>query len=253
MEASLARKRAITNPQPAQINGASSTSDSGAMDSLLEKLRAAAPQARGQRDRRRRAYLKDRHQIRVPSGQKMPDNLDGGGTGEREHDLALSDHAEKGDRLDTHNTDGEHEKAGAVKEDELSEGEDIADRAASMLQGLRDNSAADSKSERWRRRRESADEERRNRKMRRRNGLGSISSSGSIAHSAKDLSSPTKTDVIPEAEADGDDASQMEEEGQCSPPPPSIVVSADPVSADPEEPASDQDDRRPSASVGSSG
>src|SRR3569833_1597425 len=50
-----------------------SPSSAGAMDSLLEKLRAAAPQTRDQRDRRRRARLKDRHQVRIASGQKIPD------------------------------------------------------------------------------------------------------------------------------------------------------------------------------------
>lgn len=43
------------------------------MDSLLEKLRAAAPQSRDQRDRRRRARLKDKHQVRIASGQKIPE------------------------------------------------------------------------------------------------------------------------------------------------------------------------------------
>jgi hypothetical protein len=43
------------------------------MDNLLEKLRAAQPQTRDQRDRRRHARLKDRHQVRSASGQKTPE------------------------------------------------------------------------------------------------------------------------------------------------------------------------------------
>ena len=80
-EASMARKRAnakAINPAAANsslspTDGPLSPSSTGAMDSLLEKLRAAAPQARDQRDRRRRARLKDRHQVRVASGQTIPD------------------------------------------------------------------------------------------------------------------------------------------------------------------------------------
>jgi len=48
----------------------------GDMDSLLAKLRAAKPEARDQRERRRRARLKDRHAVRVASGQKMPEISD---------------------------------------------------------------------------------------------------------------------------------------------------------------------------------
>src|SRR3954452_3202186 len=73
-EASMRRKH--LNPALANVisdPGPPSPSATGAMDSLLEKLRAAAPQARDQRDRRRRARLKDRHQVRVASGQKIPD------------------------------------------------------------------------------------------------------------------------------------------------------------------------------------
>jgi cytokinesis protein len=50
-----------------------SPASAGAMDSLLEKLRAAAPQARDQRERRKRLRLKERHQVRIASGQQIPD------------------------------------------------------------------------------------------------------------------------------------------------------------------------------------
>ncbi|KAJ3487826.1 hypothetical protein NLG97_g6318 [Lecanicillium saksenae] len=73
-EASMKRKHAAQKAaQAANEPGTASATSTGAMDSLLEKLRAAAPQARDQRDRRRRARLKDRHQVRVASGQKIPD------------------------------------------------------------------------------------------------------------------------------------------------------------------------------------
>ncbi|KAL8977135.1 MAG: hypothetical protein Q9177_006701, partial [Variospora cf. flavescens] len=79
-EASLARKRAaninavhVAAAGPTGTDGTMSPSSTGAMDTLLEKLRAAAPQARDQRDRRRRARLKDRHEVRVASGQQMPE------------------------------------------------------------------------------------------------------------------------------------------------------------------------------------
>ncbi|KAJ5628405.1 hypothetical protein N7490_010633 [Penicillium lividum] len=63
-EASLARKRINVNlaNSAASAEIPTSPATSGAMDSLLEKLRAAAPQAKDQRDRRRRARLKERHQ-----------------------------------------------------------------------------------------------------------------------------------------------------------------------------------------------
>lgn len=98
-EAALKRKNALLAAQ-AQEAGSTSSTNTGAMDSLLEKLRAAAPQARDQRDRRRRARLKDRHQQRVASGQKMPElailsgmNADGtpNGSGASQNPDASSD------------------------------------------------------------------------------------------------------------------------------------------------------------------
>jgi cytokinesis protein len=124
---------------------------SGAMDSLLEKLRAAAPQARDQRDRRRRARLKERHQHRVASGGQVPD-------------LSINGEASAETNPDGQDDSAEPADGKSVGQD-VSEGEDIADRAASMLQGLRE--AADADGNRTRRR-ESAEEARRNRRMRRR-------------------------------------------------------------------------------------
>jgi cytokinesis protein len=74
-EANMRRKNAqLKINAAAEVGGAPpSPQSAGAMDSLLEKLRAAAPQTKDQRERRRRARLKDRHQVRVASGQKIPD------------------------------------------------------------------------------------------------------------------------------------------------------------------------------------
>jgi cytokinesis protein len=211
-EASLARKRinvnlANNNTTPETTN---SPASSGAMDSLLEKLRAAAPQAKDQRDRRRRARLKERHNVRVASGSKPPeDDGEEAKPEENENGLLSPPGAE------------EDEKAEA----QVSEGEDVADRAASMLLGLRSDSEAGG--ERQRRRRESADEERRNRRMRRRNPATSGSKDSA------DGGLPTVPEPEPAAEPGSPQeqghAVDADEAGLPSPPsekaPPSIVVS----------------------------
>lgn len=183
-EASLARKRAANTSAlsqatagPTGTDGTMSPSSTGAMDSLLEKLRAAAPQARDQRDRRRRARLKDRHEVRVASGQQMPDMA------ELAKNDSPNEDADKGllSPQSTASGDASSDRVGDMAT--ISEGEDIADRAASMLQGLRgDSEVADSSrpiskdgSLRVRRRRESADEERKARRNRRRTAASNTS------------------------------------------------------------------------------
>ncbi|KAK5122867.1 hypothetical protein LTR85_003782 [Meristemomyces frigidus] len=175
-DANMRRKQAGINAQLANSAVASSSVDAppspastGAMDALMEKLRAAAPQARATREQRRRARLKDKHQVRVASGQQIPEtmeNVDGGG-------------GENGGLLSPTQTEGSVEDAGGAQEGGggVSEGEDVADRAASLLNGLRGNgdgglSEAPSRDEslRVRRRRESADDERSRRRARRRAG-----------------------------------------------------------------------------------
>ena len=205
-EASMARKRMnakAINPAAAnsgQGEGTVSPSSTGAMDSLLEKLRAAAPQARDQRDRRRRARLKDRHQIRVASGQEIPDinDLAKGGSeddeGDKEHVLSPGS---------TKSSESAADRSAEMAT--ISEGEDIADRAASMLQGLRGDGEGEplpasrdgSGSLRVRRRRESADDERRQR--RRRRGAGS-----SVADEELSLSGDRNQGAIPEEPPDGE-------------------------------------------------
>lgn len=160
-EESMRRKqqmKAQANGNRTDPDAPPSPASTGAMDVLLEKLRAAAPAAKDQRDRRRRARLKDKHQVRVASGQKIPE------TGENLDETGL---------LSPTITDASE----PVSEGATSEGEDIADRAASMLQGLRgdgDDGPAKDDSVRAQRRRESADSERARRRARRRAGGTSI-------------------------------------------------------------------------------
>ena len=206
-EASMARKRLNNakgiNPTvttaSSSADGATTPTSTGAMDSLLEKLRAAAPQARDQRDRRRRARLKDRHQIRVASGQTIPDlgdltqgNEDEGDNGVLSPERAVS-------------SDYAAERAGEMAA--ISEGEDVAERAASMLQGLRGDADPDTRpgsrdgSLRVRRRRESADDEKRTR--RRRRGVGST------AGGSEDREEPTVSTVYQDPDSIPEEASSL--------------------------------------------
>lgn len=161
-EASMKRKHAAQLKVNAVTGeaGPASPSNTGAMDSLLEKLRAAAPQTRDQRDRRRRARLKDRHQIRVASGQKIPELNEMAETDVtlRNKDQSISEEVDEGTQ---------------DRSPSLHEGEDdVADRAAALLQGMR---GSDGKSEHdpdkresmMRTRRHTAEEERRLRRKRR--------------------------------------------------------------------------------------
>lgn len=206
-EASMARKRMnakAINPAAAnsgQGDSPVSPSSTGAVDSLMEKLRAAAPQTRDQRDRRRRARLKDRHQIRVASGQTMPDIGDlakGGSEDEEVEKNVLSPSSTK------------RSESAANRNTEMaaiSEGEDIADRAASMLQGLRGDGEGDPTpastdgSLRVRRRRESADDERRQR--RRRRGAGSSNAAGDDKDPRLSPTGEQGQEPIPEEPSDG--------------------------------------------------
>jgi len=149
-EASMRRKQQATQ---ALTNGSSSSAaaidsspvSTGAMDSLLEKLRAAAPQAKDQRDRRRRARLKDRHEIRIASGQTMPEIPDtlAGGAAMRDPESGLlsptsdtfSDAADL--RADAASPPPSAAAASSSSSSMPPRSEDIAGRAASMLQGLR--------------------------------------------------------------------------------------------------------------------
>ena len=138
------------------------------MDDLLQKLRAAKPEARDQRDRRRRARLKDRHQVRVASGQQIPeigvnieDDASNAGENEAEAD-------EKKKLLSPTSETNESETSIANLTSPTTPGADVADRAAAMLEGLqRPDSLNKDGSLSVRRRRETADNERERRRRRR--------------------------------------------------------------------------------------
>lgn len=230
-DASMARKRAnakAINPAAANsgivaTDGPLSPSSTGAMDSLLEKLRAAAPQARDQRDRRRRARLKDRHQVRVASGQTIPDVGDLTKNGSEDEDT------DKGLLSPTAATNDE---ASGDRMEPISEGEDVAERAASLLQGLRRDGTGESArpesrdgSLRVRRRRESADDERKNRRRRR-----ARESSSTTGDEGELLSPRQEADPLPEIREPDEEDGGNEDEGakEGTPPPTTVVVPPSP-------------------------
>ncbi|KAF2156281.1 hypothetical protein K461DRAFT_252294 [Myriangium duriaei CBS 260.36] len=183
MEASMKRKQgpSTSTGETTPDTPTSPNPSTGAMDSLLEKLRAAAPSTRETRDRRRRARLNERHQKRVASGQKMPE-LPGVGD---VSDVPIEDEA----LLSPEKDKIPEESVGAS-----SEGEDVADRAASLLQGLRGDGEGEdvgrSDSLRIRRRRENADSERARRRERRR----------AVKSSVDEV--PSSQDIEPDAEVE---------------------------------------------------
>lgn len=133
------------------------------MDDLLKKLRDAKPEARDKREQRRRARLKDRHQVRVASGQKMPEigvNMEA--EEEEESDAGrnmLSPTSEAGESV---------QSVSVTSPTEPSSGGDVADRAAAMLEGLQGGSSVSKDGSLViRRRRENADNERERRRRKR--------------------------------------------------------------------------------------
>lgn len=177
-EASMRRKQqtlALTNGNTGSSDSAPpSPASTGAMDTLLAKLRAAAPDHKDQRERRRRARLKDRHQVRIASGQKVPE---------------LTELVSDKEGLVSPKSEASSEAgstAGAAA-GEGGESEDVADRAASLLRGLTGEAGAAGEGEgltpsdslRVRRRRESADSERERRRRRRAAASGSSEAKGS--------------------------------------------------------------------------
>lgn len=192
-EASMKRKHAAQKGVAATAleGGLPSPTSTGAMDSLLEKLRAAAPQARDQRDRRRRARLKDRHQVRVASGQKIPD-------------INEIPEAEAGLQDTEKPIDEEGNPLVSPGLSSPREGDDdVADRAAALLQGMRGDGEDDAeKRESLRQaRRQTAEEERRLRR-RRRDKVGT-SQAGE-----------TKEDSVPAGSTAADVPETVEEEAE---------------------------------------
>jgi cytokinesis protein len=261
LEVSMARKRAQVSSNASGATSGAETPGSppanGAMETLLEKLRAAAPQVKDQRDRRRRARLKERHDQRLASGQQLPDLPLKDGVPTEENNGGLASLGEKV------NEDHLGAEDGASGKGDVSESEDVADRALRALQEMRSSAAPSNGGDEIdvRRRREGADEERKNRRMRRRTAQQTGSSA--VRDS---LQSPTENKVVDE---DGNDqrpstAGTTVDEGASSSspteanrssggtlsptwssqPPPSIIVSPttdrDPVADEPGARTSDE-------------
>ncbi len=167
------------------------------MDDLLQKLRAAKPEARNQRDRRRAARLKDRHQQRVASGQKIPelginvedeegggDENGGGGPGAKARGM-LSPNSETGDS----ETSASGTITGATAGN--SSDADVADRAAALLEDMQGGGGISNPKIR----KSAADNERRSRRMRR-----------NQTSSNKTEDAPQGQEPIAEEGGDGDEA-----------------------------------------------
>jgi cytokinesis protein len=159
-EASMKRKgNATLSPASGTDTPPSPSASSGAMDDLLAKLRAAGPEAKDTRDRRRRARLKDRHAVRVASGQTIPEPPS----------KTEAEEVTKSESVEA--------------KPEVKEEADVADRAANLLQDIggpdeaEEGSVASRDSIRVRRRREGAEEERERRRQRRAQARSEVLSS----------------------------------------------------------------------------
>lgn len=170
-EASMKRKNAQFKAlQAAEAPGPASPGSAGAMDSLLEKLRAAAPQTRDQRDRRRRARLKDKHQVRIASGQQVPDFNE---IPEVEAALQTGKSVASATTADDGASNGllSPNSLPPTKEAPDAEEDDVARRAAALLQSFQGGDGAEDDAEKReslrKSRRQTAAEERNMRRRRR--------------------------------------------------------------------------------------
>ena len=231
-EASMKRKHAQLKAASATSvgldGGQTSPNSTGAMDSLLEKLRAAAPQARDQRDRRRRARLKDRHQVRVASGQKIQDLNE---IPEAEANIAQSPgrDEENGGPGDGDDNPLSPDLASPKEGGASAGGDDVAERAAMLLQGMRgdgsggggaeggENGADAEKRDGQRRssRRQTADEERRMRRRRREKASTSTTTNGdgtnkdeTMTDATGDVPAAIAEEEPPPSEANGEPMNQ---------------------------------------------
>lgn len=201
--------------------GPVSPSSAGAMDSLLEKLRAAAPQTRDQRDRRRRARLQNKHQIRVASGQKIPDlneipEAEAGLQSAKSVDSQATD-----DVSATNSTAG-----GLLSPSSLAspreEEDDVAQRAAMLLQGMRegDEDDGDGADKRREARRKTAQDERSARRRRRDKTTSARPATSGDGATNGDEAAPRaegENDGEPDAGGDGVEAGEVGGEGDDVP------------------------------------
>ncbi|KAI1480218.1 hypothetical protein F4774DRAFT_87052 [Daldinia eschscholtzii] len=181
-EASMKRKHGQLRVTGAVESGPPSPASAGAMDSLLEKLRAAAPQTRDQRDRRRRARLKDRHQVRIASGQKIPDLNE-----IPEAEANLNKESTNGVADSDNNPLSPDFPSPSEAPSTAGDGEDgLAQRAAMLLQDMRSGDGADDNDpEKRDSLRKSAAEERRARRRRLKGGSGQNSSTAETEEGTK--------------------------------------------------------------------
>lgn len=201
--------------------GPVSPSSAGAMDSLLEKLRAAAPQTRDQRDRRRRARLQNKHQIRVASGQKIPDlneipEAEAGLQSAKSVDSQATD-----DVSATNSTAG-----GLLSPSSLAspreEEDDVAQRAAMLLQGMRegDEDDGDGADKRREARRKTAQDERSARRRRRDKTTSARPATSGDGATNGDEAAPRaegENDGEPDAGGDGVEGGEVGGEGDDVP------------------------------------
>lgn len=195
-EASMKRKQAMLKSSSSHSDlggGPASPASAGAMDSLIEKLRAAAPQTRDQRDRRRRARLQTKHQVRVASGQKIPEF---GEIPEIEAGL-------KSPESVVSNLSDVVNEAKSPKSEGAGQADDVAARAALLLQDVRGADGADDGGERRARRRDGAAEERQARRRRRERA-------GAAGADDDDIMSPTRASrPLPEIKAESQSMPSM--------------------------------------------
>lgn len=226
-EASMKRKHANQLKINAVAEAAghqspASPASAGAMDSLLEKLRAAAPQARDQRDRRRRARLRDRHQVRVASGQKVPD------ASEENPDI---ENGLRSDGTSVADTNGEGPMSPSLLSPSVASegGEDsLASRAEMLLRDMRGGDGAEEGEGEARDSsiRRSAAEERRSRRRRLKGGSVASTTSAAAAiaegEDGEGMKSPTADESVPPVPAlppSSPKASETEETKTPSSPP----------------------------------
>ncbi|PHH53677.1 Cytokinesis protein sepA [Ceratocystis fimbriata CBS 114723] len=195
-EASMKRKNAlpksITTGASAVETSQLTPTNTGAMDSLMEKLRKAAPQVKDKRERRRRALLRDRHQDRVASGQPVPD-LSEIPESEASFQAVSGDQTGPASARSDEPTSAGAGSAPTMLSPSLSAGggggeDDVALRAAELLRGMKLGDAAESPEDAEKRdsmRRVRMGEERKARRRRRETNRSDASSAGLPA-------SPTK-------------------------------------------------------------
>ncbi|KAI1260046.1 hypothetical protein F5Y18DRAFT_269962 [Xylariaceae sp. FL1019] len=138
-EASMKRKHPQLKLAETAEGAPASPTSAGAMDSLIEALRRAAPQARDQRERRKRLRLKDRHQVRIASGQQIPDLNE---IPEAEAGLQAEGDAGTTEAMDVEGN-APSAPAASVESPAKTEDERVAQRAALLLQSMRSGDGND--------------------------------------------------------------------------------------------------------------